>query len=248
MRRLLSPFYILVPLFLLALPLAVCAFFTTTVAVITLTVRVSIVYFELALALLQAYIFPAPAKAAVGKSRSRHASPHRVRSRRSSAVSNSPSQDGSLARTPRLNNKSASFVSLVGTGEATRDYEGVGGWRLSNGDDDEAVWMGINSRLELPAIIPKRNHHRSLTGGSQSPRYSWSPIQSRARTPIHFEEKHTPEGYFSAQPSTGAAWARSSRENRRASTSGSSVSGDSRSRRASVASKTPGEQAVNAAH
>lgn len=47
----------------------------------------------------------------------------------------------------------------------SRDYEGVGGWRLGGDDDYEAAWTNINSRLELPAEHSRR-HKRSLTGGS----------------------------------------------------------------------------------
>jgi hypothetical protein len=242
MARFRSPLNILTPILLLAvsIPLTLFAIVTTTVAISALTLRVSIVYFELAVALIQAYVFPLPPKVAIPRNPSRHPSPQRVRSRRSSIVSNSPPHDGSYTvRAPRLHNRSASFVSLVGTGEATRDYEGVGGWRLSNGEDDEAVWIGMNRRLELPAITPSRHHRRSLTGGSQSPRYSWSPVQSRARTPIHFEEKYTPEGYFPLQSSASTTGLRSMRENRRTSTLGSSASGDSHSRRASSTSRPP---------
>ncbi|KAK4165225.1 hypothetical protein QBC43DRAFT_316293 [Cladorrhinum sp. PSN259] len=31
-----------------------------------------------------------------------------------------------------------------------RDFEGIGGWRLDDGNDDGADWANINSRLELP--------------------------------------------------------------------------------------------------
>jgi hypothetical protein len=73
----------------------------------------------------------------------------------------------------------------------TRDYEGVGGWRLDkSSDDDDALWTNINSRLELPADHTRR-HHRSLTGGSMPGdsrvSRSYSPETtmntSKARTP-----------------------------------------------------------------
>lgn len=44
-----------------------------------------------------------------------------------------------------------------------RDFEGVGGWRLDNRDDD-ADWANINSRLELPLERSQRHHHRSSSG------------------------------------------------------------------------------------
>ncbi len=73
----------------------------------------------------------------------------------------------------------------------TRDFEGVGGWRLDkSSDDDDALWTGINSRLELPADHTRR-HHRSLTGGSMPgdmrSKRSYSPEAtmntSKTRTP-----------------------------------------------------------------
>lgn len=49
----------------------------------------------------------------------------------------------------------------------TRDFEGVGGWRLDSGEtDEEVLWTSINSRLELPADHGRRHHRRSLTSGS----------------------------------------------------------------------------------
>jgi len=77
--------------------------------------------------------------------------------------------------------KTSSFASLIGTG-TTRDYEGVGGWRISNNEEDDALWMGMNSQLELPAVFPtsitssssalsspelsraSKTHRRSFTG------------------------------------------------------------------------------------
>lgn len=74
----------------------------------------------------------------------------------------------------------------------TRDFEGVGGWRLDNNpSDDDALWTHFNSRLELPADHIRR-HHRSLTSGSTPGEMSrghgtFSPEAmmntSRARTP-----------------------------------------------------------------
>lgn len=79
----------------------------------------------------------------------------------------------------------------------TRDFEGVGGWRLDNrsDDDEDALWTNMNSRLELPADHIRR-HHRSLTGEgrisgfgvatgdrSYSPENMMNTSRSRARTP-----------------------------------------------------------------
>lgn len=104
--------------------------------------------------------------------------------------------------------KSGSFASLTGGGP-NRDFEGVGGWRDPGSGDDEAIWIGMNSRLELPAAgagaaaggpasadgeSRRRHHRRSRTlgssigggGGGGGGAGIWrgmSPVQSRARTP-----------------------------------------------------------------
>ena len=81
---------------------------------------------------------------------------------------------------------------------ATRDFEGVGGWRLGDDDDDDTMWTKFNTRLELPADHGRR-HHRSLTaemrlGNSTS--YSPETVMnsSRARTPP--SGAAVGEGYF----------------------------------------------------
>lgn len=56
-----------------------------------------------------------------------------------------------------------------GGGRIERDFEGVGGWRIPDSEDDDGLWTSMNSRLELPAISDERrhnHHHRSWTAGS----------------------------------------------------------------------------------
>lgn len=83
----------------------------------------------------------------------------------------------------------------------TRDYEGVGGWRIDNPSDDDALWTKINSRLELPADHVRR-HRRSLTSGESTARVprSYSPEAvmntSRARTPPSSAIVGIGDGYF----------------------------------------------------
>ena len=259
MSSLTSPLYLLGPplLLLVSIPLTLFAIVTTSIAISILAVRVSIVYFELGVALIHSYLFPPPQKP-VPKRPSRRTSPSRTRNRRvSSGASTASSQDTAVLLpnpTSRLHRKSGSFASLVGTSEITRDYEGVGGWRVSGNDDEEALWMGINSRLELPAALPKRKHHqRSLTGGSQgqtttaqAQRWTWSPeamrmspMQSRARTPVSVDMG---EDYFPDLGGSGMRPLSKGSDGRRKSASASSTSsGGSHSRQASVAMKLPGE-------
>lgn len=84
---------------------------------------------------------------------------------------------------------------------ATRDFEGVGGWRLNNpnSEEEDALWTKINSRLELPAEHGRR-HKRSLTGGMEMGRgredmsmgrRSDEMNTGRARTPsVQMEEEY----------------------------------------------------------
>jgi len=214
----LSPIYFLGPFFflLISVPLAICAMITTSIAVTALLIRASVVYFELGVALISSCFFLQKSspitlpKSTLPPSHSGTASPIRPRSAR--PISRSSAVSLPDAPNPRLAYKSGSFASLIGTGEPTRDYEGVGGWRVPGEEDEEALWIGMNSRLELPAATPggRRHHKRSLTGGSQSQRWSWtpeavriSPMQSRARTPIHSRESSNgpgPDEYFPPQP------------------------------------------------
>ena len=169
-----------------SIPLVSFAALTTSIAFFTLLIRVGVLYFELFFALLQSAILPTPpgsngAKQTLPKPQ---LSPHNITV---SAAANKTSQSqsvnlgaaytakskGAISTPPR---KTSSGASLVGTRAATRDYEGVGGWRLplTEHDEEEALWMGMNSRLELPALsIPGtpssvRRQRRSTTGGSSS--------------------------------------------------------------------------------
>ncbi|PVI01888.1 hypothetical protein DM02DRAFT_523977 [Periconia macrospinosa] len=197
-----KPLHFLGPPFLLvvSVPLAVFACVTTTVALSLLAVRVSVVYFELGVALLHAYVFPENPK----KLHKRHAapatpSPPRTRHRRSSSSSLE-----TVVPPARIHTKSGSSASLLGSGDLTRDYEGVGGWRFYDGEEEEALWMGLNKRLELPIATPRR-HQRRHTGED---RWSWSPevtrmspFQSRARTPTRPMTPGEGDEYFPIQPS-----------------------------------------------
>ncbi|KAL5372188.1 hypothetical protein DPSP01_013689 [Paraphaeosphaeria sporulosa] len=201
-----NPLHLLGPplLFLVSFPLAIFAAITTGIALSLLTVRVSIVYFELGVALLHAYLYPEPPKVA-----SRRVVPpvSPPRFRRTSTSSDS------AAPAVRLYTKSGSSASLVNVNRMAnaRDFEGVGGWRYYEGEEEEAIWMGMNKRLELPlAIPPGRRHQRRHTGEDQrwigSPEVlRMSPLQSRMRTPqrtprtVGLEDDYGDE-YFPPQP------------------------------------------------
>lgn len=204
-----NPLYLLVPplIIICSVPLGIFAAITTTLAIGTLLIRVSIVYFELGLALIHSYIF-APPSNSFSRSQLKHThqpAQHHSRRRRSSASS---SQEF-IVGNKHGPHKSDSFASLLGAGVLGpgRDFEGIGGWRdTTMTPGEEALWINMNSRLELPApTIERRKHQRSSTGGSQRWSGNWSPeamrmspAQSRARTPSITELRMSEggDGYF----------------------------------------------------
>jgi hypothetical protein len=65
-------------------------------------------------------------------------------------------------------------IPLSASAILTRDFEGVGGWRLPGGQGaaadalDEQAWESLNSRLKLPdhhQQQQQRHHNRSRSGG-----------------------------------------------------------------------------------
>jgi hypothetical protein len=177
-------------LILFSLPVALFACITTIIAFNILLFRVTLIYIDLAAAVIPYYLLgitPRPSQPPK-KPSSPTAVPSRRRNRRSSSLS-----AGSLTPTSTSN----SVLGLSQSVGPTRDFEGVGGWRLDNpnSEEDEALWTKINSRLELPAEHGRR-HRRSLTGGLEMGRGREEGMvmnTGRARTPP------TEEGYFGVQ-------------------------------------------------
>jgi hypothetical protein len=212
-----NPLYAVAPfiLLLVSIPLAVSAIATTFVAVAALLCQGLVVYFNLGTALLIAWLSPPSKPPAAHKqplpstSSPEQLSPQRHRNRRSSNTSNASSQDTTVG-VSSLAPKSGSFTALSCSNDMRRDYEGVGGWRDTGDDNEEALWMSINGRLELPAGPPLRRHQRSLTGGAtpnsrrnRSPEaIRMSPVQSRARTPMKqtVDDRYGNADYFPLQP------------------------------------------------
>ncbi|KIW02732.1 uncharacterized protein PV09_06166 [Verruconis gallopava] len=166
-------------LLLLSIPLALFAAFTTLAAFVTLAIRLGIVYVELGGALLRSYLFASTSKVSSSKSPRLHLSEsssslahHRQRSRRNSIASFASVDQPNTARTLvsyGVHHRNDSLASLLGAGAQgpARDFEGIGGWRDEDDDPErEALWIGMNKRLELPAAQPVRWHRRSGTGSS----------------------------------------------------------------------------------
>lgn len=213
-----NPLYAVAPFIIVtvSIPLAIFAVVTASIALSLLAFRGFIVYTQLGTALLGAWLSPTPTKPVAQRHQPPspdRTSPPRNRNRRRSSNGSGTSQDTIVPPT-RLGPKSGSFTYLLGEGGLTRDYEGVGGWRDTGNEDEEALWMGINSRLQLPAAPTGRRHQRRHTGGqSPSQRWSWSPeafrmspVQSRARTPnrVIANEVYDNGDYFPTQSANGA--------------------------------------------
>lgn len=195
-----------------SLPLAFLAFLTTTFAASILLLRLVLVHIELAIYLLPHYLLIAlqlpplaslPVVKSVASSRRNSNTPPSSppRTRRSRRLSST-----SISSTAPALRGSVSAISLpLPQSNPLRDFEGVGGWRLSSNDSDNEgtdPWTRINSRLVLPAESPTRHHRRSLTGGNRpffltnESSYAvdmgmggssgpWNPNTKRMRTPTH---------------------------------------------------------------
>lgn len=189
---------VLAPLLLLiSLPLLTSAFITTSLAFSILFIRVALVYAELGAVLLQNYFSPphltstySPPQAI--KAPPKSPLPRRTSERKSRRSSTGSGQSNGGSTTPRA--PETSGLGIYSGGGATRDFEGVGGWRVPNpgSEDEDGLWTNMNSRLELPITGDERqrHHRRSYTGGSSGgmPPVMHSPARSRARTPVSKRE------------------------------------------------------------
>ncbi|KAJ8112276.1 hypothetical protein OPT61_g5319 [Boeremia exigua] len=237
-----NPLYAVAPfiIVMVSVPLAISAVVTTSIALSLLAFRGFIVYTQLGTALIGAWLSPIPPKPVAVQHQHpspERSSPPRNRNRRTSSNGSGTSSQETVVPSSRLGPKSGSFTALFGEGGQTRDYEGVGGWRDTGNEDEEALWIGINSRLQLPAAASGRRHQRRHTGGQSPQRRTWSPeafrmspVQSRSRTPnrVVASEGYDIGEYFPKQPATGDRPVSNApdplkRHSRRLSGSGSSI-------------------------
>jgi hypothetical protein len=207
-----NPFYLLVIPFILLLliPISICAGITTMIASFILILRLFLVYCDFGLELVRLVLG--------GRDQPEHYVESPSMSRRPSgpttpteSPTNSP-----LTLFPKSHKgrRSSATIGYSGsyphdrlgwssTKSLTRDYEGLGGWRLrdSRNSADEHAWESLNSRLEIPDS--HRHHFRSQTcvvspgservrpsarhgsrSGPHSPeRHALTPSSPRSRTP-----------------------------------------------------------------
>ncbi|UKZ85423.1 uncharacterized protein TrAFT101_001286 [Trichoderma asperellum] len=203
---LLNPLYACVVPFLLiaTIPLAIFAGITTTFAFSILIFRVFVVYLDIALSLVSQSLAHLTESSGfiTSNSSKNHARPPRASSSSSSinsrANSVSPSASSTLLKRHRRRRPSTSVYSagtttpgsdiglgLIPSVGVERDFEGVGGWRLGDDDDDDAAWTTINSRSELHDRSHDRNHRRTLSGGptSTSAESGFLMMKDRTRSP-----------------------------------------------------------------
>jgi len=150
-------------LFVFTIPIAILASITTTLAFSILIFRVLLVYIELAFAVIPYWILGPKQSGQVVQGTKASPSPPSVPTRRRKRRGSTCSSLSATGTITPISGDAMRFSQSIG---ASRDFEGVGGWRLDNpSDDDDSLWTKINSRLELPADHGRR-HHRSLTAGS----------------------------------------------------------------------------------
>lgn len=194
-------YFIISPLLLLvSIQLTIFATLTTTLAFSTLFFRALLVYAELAAALIQdQFSGHTPSKSTTFSDKTIDEEKcSRRKSRRGSIVSGS-SNGGSI--TPKA--PETTGFGVYSGGGVSRDFEGVGGWRIPQSDGEDELWISLNSRLELPTVGDerRRNHHRARTSGSfgtYGP-FTKGPGHSRAGTPtgsIYAARSNSPEEYF----------------------------------------------------
>lgn len=146
-NTILTPFIVLT-----AIPALIIAMITTSLALLTLFLRTFTLGVNLALRFMPYYLSKPNTKSIVARPQLKlKVSLNSISKQRRQASSTS-----SRAVTP------SSALSFNLGLDASRDYEGVGGWQLSETPDEEGI-LCINSRLQLPG-----NHGRQRLLSSPS--------------------------------------------------------------------------------
>lgn len=232
---LLNPVYGLITCFLVVvtMPIAILAGVTTSLAFTVLMCRVVVAYIELALNVVPQYLVGHPTPGGYSSLitsssspvASGQATPSPTHSSRALAGRSSRRRRTSIASVTSVGSitsiddsngttKRSSFLrgGLSSSSGMDRDYEGVGGWRIDDRNDDD--WAQINSRLELPS---ERTHHHRSPSGTTTPGGDWltmksgsevrgrerkekeklamSPNSSRIRTPTRKDPLIIPQGF-----------------------------------------------------
>ncbi|KAI1756929.1 hypothetical protein F4782DRAFT_480415 [Xylaria castorea] len=183
--------------FVVALPLALCAGITTILAFLVLFLRLFLVYFDVGLETLRYILL---GHATQGRYITSHGtlaiapdssadstplpSPTTTAFRHRRRLQRQVSGGGSGSISPVLGFDGLSAVTpSVGL---ERDFEGVGGWRLESVNEQQ--WYNLNSRLENPY---RRHHFRSQSGGAvlSGPTGSGIMAKRSSATALHIPER-----------------------------------------------------------
>ncbi|TKA24846.1 hypothetical protein B0A50_06575 [Salinomyces thailandicus] len=210
-------------LLIFSVPLVIFAAITTTLAFWLLLWRVLAVHVDLFTALLRAWLAgPAPKPVPFPTSPG-------IVQRQQSPKSHRPSRSSSSRiETKKFANQKSQSSAEIAIGMPLRDYEGVGGWRLEGDEEEEALWMGMNSRLQLPSsqvsLRRKSTTGSRVQSGRTSPELVRTPLAVRTAMRSRPE---SPEGYFTMPLNMTPTVDRNSKvsfEDQRRSTRSSSIS------------------------
>lgn len=205
MTRISAVHTIIVPfLFVVTVPLAIFASITTLLAFSILFCRVVLVYLDLLVSLIpqaihrrcQPRILESPPSSVLAGSSASSPTLHRRRHRRNSVISTNGSASSLISE------RSLGLMPSVGP---ERDFEGIGGWRVGEADND--AWTTVNPRIESPGWQHGRlHHHRSHSGGPVTPGDSGIlMMKSRARSPASVSKLALPNSGRARTPPTSRA-------------------------------------------
>ncbi|KAI0135999.1 hypothetical protein F4776DRAFT_114319 [Hypoxylon sp. NC0597] len=169
-------FFIFPFLFFVALPLALCAGFTTILAFMVLFLRLFLVYLDVGLETLR-YVLVGHAAHTRYVASQRTPPPPSLASSEPSPPSSPETRHGHRRKRQGSVSISSGTATPIGGLDGLalapsiglqRDFEGIGGWRLDSVDvdadaADDHQWYNLNSRLEIP---DHRHHFRSQSGGA----------------------------------------------------------------------------------
>lgn len=202
--RFLNPVYALfIPsLIFITIPLALLAGLTTTLAFSILIFRVIVVYLDIALSVV-------PQSLSNQSSRSLHERMNIGRYPTKRPFSQSPSPPRTIRQHRRRRSSAASVFSggsnislaasergpgLIPSIGPEREFEGIGGWRLANDDDDE-LWATVNASPERSL---GRHHARTSSAGGATTPGEGGDLMMKGRT-------HSPETWKAASPNVSRA-------------------------------------------
>lgn len=105
--------------------------------------------------------------------------------------------------TPSRSNRSNSDASLSSMPNPNRDYEGVGGWKTDLTESDQAIFLNMNSGIELGSPSRRRRSFGAssvISSGINSPELINTPFYGRSNASGSLRRMSgtgSPQSYFS---------------------------------------------------